>query len=381
MRLAFDFSNQNGNRYLVMAPVGGERDEIVESVVANNWPEFLAEWSVTEKNDQLLFRYRITGEGSLEHRGYSMTAGDFCSQLIHVLRALNSSGDWFLDYHNFYLDTQLVFTQKQTGRVQLIYLPLMEKVMSDAEIREFFQSLIVKAQLTNDPGQMQIKLLRYIQSSQFSLEGLLREVVSFQKKLQKEVLESQLSGEKIPEKEMGRKEMTGEQTAGAEMCGKSMGTRQESDMGVQRLGKRNSLTGGVGGNGYDYSADEEWQNDDTDICAPVKAGAWLELESAAISRPPRTIALEMGPAGMSIGRKNSGNIICDYMFPAEIKGVSRRQAQIIRKNGMYYIRDLNSSSGTFVNGKRCIPDRAYPLSAGDRVMFSEKYQLVYRVIL
>ena len=44
MRLAFDFSNQNGNRYLVMAPVGGERDEIVESVVANNWPEFLAEW-------------------------------------------------------------------------------------------------------------------------------------------------------------------------------------------------------------------------------------------------------------------------------------------------------------------------------------------------
>lgn len=346
MRLAFDFSNQNGNRYLVMAPVGGERDEIVESVVADNWPEFLAEWSVTEKNDQLLFRYRITGESSLEHRGYSMTAGDFCGQLIHVLRALNSSGDWFLDYHNFYLDTQLVFTQKQTGRVQLIYLPLMEKVMSDAEIREFFQSLIVKAQLTNDPGQMQIKLLRYIQSSQFSLEGLLREAVSFQKKLQKEVLESQLLGEED-----------------------------------QRLGKRNSLTGGVGGNGYDYSADEEWQNDDTDICAPVKAGAWLELESAAISRPPRTIALEMGPGGMSIGRKNSGNIICDYMFPAEIKGVSRRQAQIIRKNGMYYIRDLNSSSGTFVNGKRCIPDRAYPLSAGDRVMFSEKYQLVYCVIL
>ena len=116
----------------------GKRDEIVESVVADNWPEFLAEWSVTEKNDQLLFRYRITGESSLEHRGYSMTAGDFCGQLIHVLRALNSSGDWFLDYHNFYLDTQLVFTQKQTGRVQLIYLPLMEKVMSDAEIREFF---------------------------------------------------------------------------------------------------------------------------------------------------------------------------------------------------------------------------------------------------
>ena len=119
----------------------------------------------------------------------------------------------------------------------------------------------------------------------------------------------------------------------------------------------------------------------TDIGGSSSSEPHLELCSAAISSPPPFIPLQMGPAGMSIGRKNSMNIISDYMFPAEIRGVSKQQARIFMEGGVYYLCDLNSSSGTFVNGERCIPNKAYRLKAGDLVTFSEKYQLVYQVVL
>ena len=38
------------------------------------------------------------------------------------------------------------------------------------------------------------------------------------------------------------------------------------------------------------------------------------------------------------------------------KSVSGRHCEIFIKNGKFYIRDLNSSNGTFVNGSRVLTD-------------------------
>ena len=44
-------------------------------------------------------------------------------------------------------------------------------------------------------------------------------------------------------------------------------------------------------------------------------------------------------------------------------GVSRRHAQISRRNNQYILEDLNSSNGTFLNGRRLTGPT--PLSSGD----------------
>lgn len=49
------------------------------------------------------------------------------------------------------------------------------------------------------------------------------------------------------------------------------------------------------------------------------------------------------------------------------KGVSRRHAKIIQRKGEFFIEDLGSANGTFLNDQRLTPYLPYPLKGGDRI--------------
>ena len=46
-------------------------------------------------------------------------------------------------------------------------------------------------------------------------------------------------------------------------------------------------------------------------------------------------------------------------------GVSRRHAALVLYRGAIHVVDLNSVNGTFLNGKRLLPETPYPINAGD----------------
>ena len=52
-------------------------------------------------------------------------------------------------------------------------------------------------------------------------------------------------------------------------------------------------------------------------------------------------------------------------------GVSRVHALLLRENSEYKVEDLNSTNGTWVNGKVLIPREPYVLKEGDKVRFAE----------
>jgi pSer/pThr/pTyr-binding forkhead associated (FHA) protein len=52
---------------------------------------------------------------------------------------------------------------------------------------------------------------------------------------------------------------------------------------------------------------------------------------------------------------------------AREQGVSRRHAALVRYRGNIHILDLNSVNGTFLNGKRLLPETPYPLNYGDHL--------------
>ena len=78
----------------------------------------------------------------------------------------------------------------------------------------------------------------------------------------------------------------------------------------------------------------------------------------------------MNNGSFSIGRIASGKSTCDYSFPDGTEGVSRNHAQIREMGGKYYIFDMNSSFGTYVNQVRIPPQQACELTDGAKVAFS-----------
>ena len=54
--------------------------------------------------------------------------------------------------------------------------------------------------------------------------------------------------------------------------------------------------------------------------------------------------------------------------------VSRRHARIVRNNGSYFIEDLGSTNGTYVNrGRRLLPGNAQALNNGDEVIVGKTF--------
>jgi len=54
--------------------------------------------------------------------------------------------------------------------------------------------------------------------------------------------------------------------------------------------------------------------------------------------------------------------------------ISRRHARIINHNGQYFIEDLGSTNGTFINrGRRLLPGKRHPLQSGDEVIVGKTF--------
>lgn len=86
--------------------------------------------------------------------------------------------------------------------------------------------------------------------------------------------------------------------------------------------------------------------------------AWLDREIPG--KEPERIDLDHFP--FTLGR----NETCDYQVQSS--RVSRQHAQIVQEGGRLRIRDLHSTNGTFVNGRR-IED--HPLSDGDLIVIAD----------
>ena len=75
---------------------------------------------------------------------------------------------------------------------------------------------------------------------------------------------------------------------------------------------------------------------------------------------------------ISIGRHRTNDVVLDGV------GVDRVHAELFSADGTHYVRDLNSTSGTFVNGERLSAGDERALSNGDRIVFgSDKAALVF----
>lgn len=163
--------------------------------------------------------------------------------------------------------------------------------------------------------------------------------------------------------------------------------------------KKSSMTGDTGGetNGKKPEqaeaavavakpAEAEQKSEVTQV-AKIAAYAAAPGVAASVDGPHAKLVIERGRSAgkqfplsddeSQIGRWDAdGGIFPDVDLDAddpEAK-VSRRHARIMRRNGQYYIEDLGSTNGTFINrGRRLLPGDRHPLRDGDEIIVGKTF--------
>jgi FHA domain len=81
---------------------------------------------------------------------------------------------------------------------------------------------------------------------------------------------------------------------------------------------------------------------------------------------------------ISIGKQNEKNIPdIDVAKLPDTEIVSRIHAQIQLKDSDYFLEDLGSSNGTFINNTRLMPDTLYKLKLGDKIDLAQGNKVTF----
>ncbi len=108
---------------------------------------------------------------------------------------------------------------------------------------------------------------------------------------------------------------------------------------------------------------------------------WIETEQKAVSAqaterdlsPQEGLLILASPDGRAIEVRD-GDVVGRTVVGKEVldihEEISRRHAQFVRSEGTWFVIDLNSSNGTFLDGKRISPKERVPLRNGQQIRIS-----------
>jgi ABC-type multidrug transport system ATPase subunit/pSer/pThr/pTyr-binding forkhead associated (FHA) protein len=111
----------------------------------------------------------------------------------------------------------------------------------------------------------------------------------------------------------------------------------------------------------------------------------LNKDNTVLPQPRFTLVMDEGPTPGQEFQLTQDNIILgretgpDVDYAISSPTISRRHACITRKGQQYFLMDLGSSNGTFLNGER-LGGEPRPLDSGDRIQLGSSVTLTYRSI-
>lgn len=108
-----------------------------------------------------------------------------------------------------------------------------------------------------------------------------------------------------------------------------------------------------------------FKEDSEDICGETRCLTGLETDAGL-----RLVSMQRREAPdividrekVIIGKKRDQVTVCLHQ-----EGISRIHARVEKKNEQYFITDLNSTNGTFINGERLLPNEQRKIVSGDKI--------------
>lgn len=109
-----------------------------------------------------------------------------------------------------------------------------------------------------------------------------------------------------------------------------------------------------------HEKESSQQNEEKRFYSEEKMASTLFSDEPVLINKASGIRISINRENFFIGKER---ILNDY-FIGNNSAISRKHAEIIRKEGKYYIRDLSSSNHIYINGRQIIPEKNYELTNG-----------------
>lgn len=429
-----DFSIDSGENYLELTGNDKSKSEIidyqVEMILQNRIPG-LASLFLKKKDAEIHFLYRITGLVSLKNYfcRQKIEASKFVAIMENILQVILDSKKYMLSEESFILEESLIFIQPKTGEVSLVYVPVENKNDQVKNLQSVVINLILQTPYIETGDKIIQDLLNLFREEYASIKEVLKNLKDIKNRYLSvvDLNEKYLNIEAIKPKiftaasENGDSNFRVYSSAKKVKLGKNIGRKiilvfiailalfaaaisYNSGLKAHLL-ETSKITESyyiVGmtvvvilivtyfsfhkkvNNHLPNLINSENNMENSDFVSEFIAAALDDQKDETVILQPsndETIILEgkipvlksvkgndiilICKKDFIIGRNEE---ICDYAL--ENKSIGRVHARISKNDDKYYVIDMDSKNGTFLNGQQLASNKPYHINENDKLTFA-----------
>ncbi|ONI44982.1 hypothetical protein AN642_01960 [Epulopiscium sp. SCG-B10WGA-EpuloA2] len=340
-------------------------DNTAYKVINTQKPKFLLPCSATEVNGKINLTYQVDNRMTLEDLSKKFSILELCKIYASIIKIFIKCEDWFLNITNFCQDANYIYIDIPTKKVLFIYAPIKEYEQNIEVTKKLLVQLLNNCK---DEDSLEVmKFYRYFAGGNFTIEEF--------KNLLDTILSSLQPDERPTETNINLQSPTQKQVVVPPMP-KEPEPKSKGLFGW--LSKKNKKSDEIylSSNRINENLvyDNYQQPITIDNTIPSEAMLTLVAPNSNFPRLDYQIPIVLIGDTFSIGRQDKANKPkeSDYEFDVSVKSISRKHANIIKDDDIYYLIDLKSSNGTFLNDEKLKSNIRYELNYNDKISFSKQ---------
>jgi len=394
-----------------------ETDQNALKTMQNDCPEFVLPFHYKNSNGQTEIIYKVGVLNKLQYLAGELSVKEYAEFWNSLIKPLIACSDWFMNPNSFILNTEYLYYDKNSKTISYVYIPSTHGVSGYEAFYEMasevsklmtvsdavLENKVLRALMTDfNPLEFLQMLKSYVHESSDSVVKPQVSIKQEQVKSFREAVHNELPQKEPVQKEPPQKELQPIIEPGSDVLdlsddivinfkpdNKKAPKKKENEVARFGLFNKKNKKKKVS------PASAKEKPEENAIKAPVSASKVIpaaqnhieaidEIQNTVLvsgitgfryignsNLPPLIHAhipvgkmFTIGRFDAAVGKKQS-----NFEFEKKTKAVSRRHAVIEHNSNGYFITDLSSSAGTFVNDKKIPPNTQFKLETGCRVSF------------
>lgn len=347
------YKNNGKNKFMIISGVNIEEDDYKTKMVLNNKINAIVPMNIKRVNNQDELYYNITSLISLEDLfAREKVTEDFLYVLaLQINQLLESVREYLLSIDCMLLKLKFIFYNYQEKRYYFCYFPEMN-INYQEQLRKLFTQIL---EYVDYSDKSTIKVAYGVQQFVTETDFAIQDIAEYIVKNKREIQNTQCSNENMnKEQEQEVFDVPKEQKKGFfELLFHKNKYETECELNTKIENKEQ-----IRQKHFKEEVEEE-----TTLLAIEEKSHRLVLvchdRENCFRICPKTFPYIIGKSERQ----------CDFVINRPV--VSRAHLKIIRKEKGYFIEDLCSTNGTFLNNQRLYPDQLIEINAGDIITIAD----------